>query len=131
MPKAKQAERARGEELAASQLEAAQRLVEHLPVPVVFKGRDGRYLGVNRAWEGFFGVAPEAFIGKQGSDLYPQDPEIAARHGEMDRQLYAHPDGGQSYEIPIRTAGKLRDTIYYKSTFTDAGGEVAGIIGAI
>jgi PAS domain S-box-containing protein len=131
MPKARQAQRARGEEAVTSPLDAAQRLVEQLPVPVFFKGRDGRYLGVNRAWEEFFGISRDGFIGKQVADLYPQEPEVAARHAEMDRQLYAQPEGGQSYEIPIRTAGKVRDTIYYKSTFTDAHGEVAGIIGAI
>src|SRR5262245_26165368 len=118
MPKARQAQRARGEEAADSPLDAARRLVEHLPVPVFFKGRDGRYLGVNRAWEEFFGIARESFVGKRVAELYPQDPEIAAQHAEMDRQLYAHPEGGQSYEIPIRTGGQLRDTIYYKSTFT-------------
>src|SRR5258708_39883979 len=49
----------------------------------------------------------------------------------MDRQLYAHP-GRQNYEIRVRAAnGELRDTIYYKATYTDARGELAGLIGAI
>jgi len=131
MPKATQLERARGEEQAASPLDAAFKLVDSLAVPVFFKSRDGRYLGVNRAWEEFFGLKGEAFIGKEVRDLYPQDPAIAERHAEMDRQLYAHP-GRQNYEIRVRAAnGELRDTIYYKATYTDARGEVAGLIGAI
>src|SRR5437763_6974282 len=49
----------------------------------------------------------------------------------MDRELYANP-GRQNYEITVRAAnGELRDTIYYKATYTDARGEVAGLIGAI
>jgi CHASE1-domain containing sensor protein len=33
-----------------------EQLIESLPNPIFFKGTDGRYLGVNRAWETFFGV---------------------------------------------------------------------------
>src|SRR3954470_8715308 len=131
MPKAKPLERARREETAAPPLDAAFKLVDSLSLPVFFKSRDGRYLGVNRAWEEFFGVVGEAFIGKSVADLYPRDPAIAERHAAMDRELYAKP-GRQSYEITVRAAGgKLRDTIYYKATYTDAHGEVAGLIGAI
>src|SRR5438445_662185 len=131
MPKARQLQRARREEQAASPLDAAFKLVDSLAVPVFFKSRDGRYLGVNRAWEEFFGIRGEAFIGKQVADLYPKDPAIAEKHAAMDRELYAHP-GRQSYEIAVRARdGRLHDTIYYKATYTDARGEVAGLIGAI
>ena len=44
-------------------LRIAQELIEVLPIPVFFKGRDGKYLGVNRAWEAFFGVKRSAIIG--------------------------------------------------------------------
>ncbi len=132
MAKARQIQRAGGEAgEEALPLEAALKLVEHLPVPVFFKSRDGRYLGVNRAWEDFFGIPRARFLGKQVADLYPQDPDIAARHAAMDRELYEHP-GSQSYEIPIRTrGGELRNAIYYKATYTDARGDVAGLLGAI
>ncbi|HWI35738.1 MAG TPA: PAS domain S-box protein [Burkholderiales bacterium] len=130
MPKAKTLERARGEETAIP-LDAAFKLVDSLPVPVFFKSRDGRYLGVNRAWEEFFGIRGDAFIGKQVADLYPADPAIAEKHAAMDRALYQNP-GRQSYEIAVRARnGRLHDTIYYKATYTDANGEVAGLIGTI
>src|SRR3982750_4596000 len=112
MPKAKTLDRDPREET-ATPLDAAFKLVDSLPVPVFFKSRDGRYLGVNRAWEEFFGVAGNAIIGKEVGDLYPQDPTIAERHAAMDGELYAHP-GRQDYEITVRAAsGDLRDTIYY------------------
>jgi PAS domain S-box-containing protein len=130
MPKAKTLERARREET-ATPLDAAFKLVDSLPVPVFFKSRDGRYLGVNRAWEEFFGIEGDAFIGKQVGDLYPTDPAIAEKHAAMDRLLYQNP-GRQSYEITVRARdGRLHDTIYYKATYTDAHDEVAGLIGAI
>ena len=112
-------------------VDAALQLVEALPVPMFVKSRDGRYLGVNRAWEEFFGVSRASFLGKQVKDLYPQNPAIAEKHLEMDGQLWRNP-GGQSYEATVTARdGRLRDTIYYKATFANGSGEVAGLMGAI
>ena len=112
-------------------LDAALQLVEALPVPVFFKSRDGKYLGVNKAWEEFFGLSRASFLGKQVKDLYPQSPAIAQKHLEMDGELWRKP-GGQSYEATVTARdGRARDTIYYKATFANGSGEVAGLIGAI
>src|SRR5947208_16373422 len=49
----------------------------------------------------------------------------------MDGQLWRNP-GGQSYEATVTARdGRLRDTIYYKATFANGSGEVAGLMGAI
>ncbi|MFN2646745.1 MAG: PAS domain S-box protein [Burkholderiales bacterium] len=131
MPTAKQRQRAPGEGELEARVDAAFKLVDALPVPVFFKSRDGRYLGVNRAWEEFFDVRRESFVGKQVADLYPNDPAIAEKHAAMDRELYAG-SGRQSYEIAVRArGGELRDTLYYKASFADAHGEAAGLIGTI
>ena len=106
-------------------LEAAFELLDQLPVPMFYKARDGRYLGVNKAWEELFGLKRESFVGKQVADLYPHNPEIAALHAVKDRELWERP-GSQSYEIPIVTPdGRRRDTVYYKATFP------GGLVGAI
>ncbi|HEV3008719.1 MAG TPA: PAS domain S-box protein, partial [Burkholderiales bacterium] len=111
-------------------LEAALELLERLPVPMFVKARDGRYLGVNKAWEELFGVKRASFLGKQVRDLYPQNPEIAEKHVLKDRELWEHP-GAQSYDIPIVTRdGRKRETIYYKSTFPP-GDNPTGLVGAI
>jgi PAS domain S-box-containing protein len=111
-------------------LEAAFALLEQLPVPMFLKSRDGRYLGVNRAWEELFGLERGRFLGKQVRDLYPQHPEIAEKHALKDRELYERP-GAQSYEMPIVTPdGRRCDTIFYKATVL-AGGRPEGLIGAI
>src|SRR5437870_4918366 len=112
-------------------LRVAQELIEVLPIPVFFKGRDGRYLGVNRAWEDFFGVSRGDILGGLVTDLYPGAPAVAERHRAMDEDLWAHP-GNQSYEIPLTLGdGRVRHTIYYKATFARANGEIAGLIGTI
>jgi diguanylate cyclase (GGDEF)-like protein/PAS domain S-box-containing protein len=108
-----------------------QQLIEALPNPIYFKGTDGRYLGVNRAWEAYFGTPRDAFLGKTVHDLYPGNPEIADRLRAMDQVLWDRP-GTQIYETAIRTPdGQHHDAIYYKATFTRAGGGVAGLIGTI
>ena len=106
-------------------LEAAFELLDQLPVPMFYKARDGRYLGVNKAWEELFGLKRESFIGKRVADLYPRNPDIAELHAIKDRELWERP-GSQSYEIPIVTPdGRRRDTVYYKATFP------GGLVGAI
>ena len=105
-------------------------LLERLPVPMFVKARDGRYLGVNKAWEELFGMPRESFVGKQVGDLYPQHPEIAELHATRDRELWTRP-GAQSYPTQIVTPdGRRRDTIYYKATYPPDG-EPEGLVGAI
>jgi len=109
----------------------AQELIDILPVPVFIKARDGRYLAVNRAWEEFFSISRAEFVGKQVLDLYPGAPWVAAEHQAMDEELWGAP-GSQSYEIKIAMrGGGSRSTIYHKATFTDADGQVAGLMGTI
>ena len=108
-----------------------QQLIEALPNPIFFKSTDGRYLGVNRAWEEFFGVPRATFIGKTVHDLYPNNLEVADRLRTMDQELWDRP-GKQEYETSITTAdGQRHDAIYSKATFTRADGSVAGLIGTI
>jgi diguanylate cyclase (GGDEF)-like protein/PAS domain S-box-containing protein len=108
-----------------------QELIESLPNPIFFKGTDGRYMGVNKAWETYFGTPREAFLGKTVHDLYPDNPEIADRLHAMDQVLWDRP-GTQVYEASITTPdGRRHDTIYYKATFTRADGSLAGLIGTI
>src|SRR5262249_31761648 len=96
-----------------------------------FKGTDGRYLGVNRAWEKFFNLPREKFVGKTVHDLYPSDPEVADRLHAMDQVLWERP-GSQVYETPITTSdGRRHDAIYYKATFPRPDDSVAGLIGTI
>ncbi|HEX4782042.1 MAG TPA: PAS domain-containing protein, partial [Usitatibacter sp.] len=112
-------------------LHIAQELIEVLPIPVFFKARDGRYLGVNRAWEDFFGVRRDEIVGGGVADLYPDSPAVAARHVAMDEALWSAP-GRQSYEIQlVMRDGRVRHTIYNKATFQGPEAEVAGLIGAI
>jgi diguanylate cyclase (GGDEF)-like protein/PAS domain S-box-containing protein len=108
-----------------------QELIEALPNPIFFKRRDGRYLGVNKAWERYFDTAREAFVGKTVQELYPDHPDVAQRLVAQDQVLWDNP-GTQVYETAITTPdGQQHDTIYYKATLTQADGSVTGLIGTI
>jgi diguanylate cyclase (GGDEF)-like protein/PAS domain S-box-containing protein len=114
-----------------AQLSFIQQLIEAVPQPIFFKDADGRYLGVNRAWERFFGIPREQFIGKSVFELYPNEPDLAKRHHAKDQELFSSP-GSQSYEAAIMAAqGGVRNTIYNKATFNRSDGAVAGLIGTI
>jgi diguanylate cyclase (GGDEF)-like protein/PAS domain S-box-containing protein len=128
---AEQATAVRGAELLREQLNFIQQLIETVPQPIFFKAVDGRYLGVNRAWEKFFGIQRDQFIGKSVFELYPHNEELAHMHHARDQALFSHP-GSQSYEAAIAAAdGKTHHTIYNKATFNKADGSVAGLIGTI
>lgn len=108
-----------------------QQLIEALPNPIFFKGTDGRYLGVNKAWETYFATSRDTFVGKTVFDLYPGDPDIAQRLHADDQALWDHP-GSREYETTVTTPdGKKHDAIYYKATFEDSSGAVAGLVCAI
>jgi PAS domain S-box-containing protein len=113
------------------QVRAAQQLIDALPIPVFFKARDGTYLGVNKAWETFFGRTRAEMVGATARTLYSHAPAIAERHLAMDELLWRRP-GQQSYEMALTSAdGRLSHTIYYKATFAGPDGQVAGLIGTI
>ncbi|HKU71074.1 MAG TPA: CHASE domain-containing protein, partial [Burkholderiales bacterium] len=122
---------ARAAEGLRAQLSFIQQLIEAVPQPIFFKDAEGRYLGVNRAWEHFFGIPREQFIGKSVFELYPNEPDLAKRHHAKDQELFSNP-GSQCYEAAIAAAaGGVRQTIYNKATFNKADGTVAGLIGTI
>lgn len=113
------------------QLRFIQQLIESVPQPIFFKDAGGRYLGVNAAWERFFGIPREKFIGRSVFELYPHHRQLAEHHHAKDQELFARP-GSQSYEASISAAdGTIHHTIYNKATFGSTDNEVAGLIGAI
>jgi PAS domain S-box-containing protein len=115
----------------AKAMRVAQELIEALPIPVFFKARDGKHLGANRAWEAYFGVKRDAFIGKTVEELFSGAPEVAAKHQAADEDLWRNP-GVRSYELEVPVHdGSIRHTLNYKATFAGADGKIAGLIGAI
>ncbi|MFC5302026.1 PAS domain S-box protein [Azospira restricta] len=113
-----------------SQRHFRESLLEALPLPVFYKDRDGRYLGLNDAFLSFFGASREHFVGKTAWDIAPR--ELAARYQAADDDLYAHPDDTQVYSAQVMTkTNGLRDVIFTKAVFRDHQGQVAGLVGTV
>jgi diguanylate cyclase (GGDEF)-like protein/PAS domain S-box-containing protein len=120
------AERAGGD--LRTQLSFTQELIEAIPNPVFFKDAHGRYLGCNRAFEGYTGLARTAIIGKTAHDINAS--EVAERSQIADRALLDNA-GTQSYETSVIYApdGQRHDMMLNKAAFYTPGGEVAGLVG--
>jgi len=104
-------------------------LLETIPVPVFYKGRDGRYQGFNKAFLNFYGRSKEELIGKSVFDI--TSPDMAKVYHAHDMELFENP-GTQIYPYQVKTSeGDLREVIFHKASLTDEHGSVTGLIGAI
>ena len=122
-------ERKEIEEALQQQLAFKEAFFEAMPAPVFFKDRNYIYRGCNAAFAEFMGMPKEEIIGRCVLDIAPK--EIAEFYQAKDEALFTHP-GFQFYESEFKTHnGSVRHGMFHKTTFTDASGEVAGIIGMI
>ncbi|MBI5302564.1 MAG: PAS domain S-box protein [Chloroflexi bacterium] len=109
------------------QYDFMQKLIDTIPAPVYYKDTRGAYRGCNRAYEEFYGVTAADLIGKTAYDIHPQ--EIAEQYTALDHALLAQ-TGAQQHEARARRAdGDARDILLNKATYTDAHGNLAGIVG--
>ena len=104
-------------------------ILNSIPIPVFYKDTDGRYLGLNKAFETLFGATKEQIIGKTVFDINP--PDLAEIYHAKDNELFES-GGAQHYESQVKNAlGLVRDVIFNKAIFTDSKGAISGLIGAI
>jgi PAS domain S-box-containing protein len=115
----------------AEQLHFSKQLMDAIPLPIYYKGTDGRYLGCNRAFADLLGIEDiDAWLGTSVLQL-PIGKEIAELHYRKDQELFAHA-GTQSYEVPkIRIGDRELSLRYHKASLTRADGGISGLIGAM
>ncbi len=108
-----------------------QALIDTIPYPLFYKGKDSRFIGVNKAYEDTFGIMREALEGKKVLDLEYLPEE--------DRLLYQAEDEAvirnigilhKEMLIPFKD-GKMHQTLYWVKGFADSEGNPAGLIGSI
>ncbi len=104
-------------------------LFETLPVPVFIKDADGRFVDCNDAFERFIGLSRRNLIAQTSSCM--MDPNLAAAHEDMDRELQAS-WGQRVYEELVPHAdGTLHKVRISKSVFRGTDGQFGGILGVI
>lgn len=112
-----------------TELAYRQELLNALPIPVFFKGVDGRYLSVNTAFEKFFGASASELIGKSVYEINPKP--LADIYYAKDQELFDNP-GIQIYETQVKdTSGQLHEVIFHKATIHLQNRQVVGLIGGI
>jgi PAS domain S-box-containing protein len=111
------------------QLKFLQTLIDTIPNPIFFKDVDGIYRGCNKAFEDFSGLPTEEVVGKTVYDIWPK--ELADIYYEADNSLFKNPEV-QIYETYLQYAdGSYHDVIFNKATYTDANGNLSGLVGVV
>ena len=108
-----------------------QALIDTIPNAIFYKGEDTRFLGCNRAYEVFFGVDRQHFVGKRVLDLDYLPEEARRTYQAEDERLIAE-CGWTTREVQMTNAnGEVRDTLYSISGFLSPDGTPGGLIGII
>ncbi|MFI8615658.1 PAS domain S-box protein [Acidovorax sp. NPDC077693] len=113
----------------AEQLDFQQALIDAIPVPLFYKGADGRYIGFNRAYEQSFGVQRETLIGKTVMDLtfLPQS-ERAQFDDDAQEALHGVQSVHKEVDMPYAD-GKIHHTLFWLHGFSRPDGSPGGAIG--
>ena len=111
------------------QLHFMRELLEVIPNPIFYRGAGGRYIGFNRAWEEFFGVRREDWIGKTPGDKYGGGN--AARFEIAEAEVLLSGKTAAAEEVIVDAAGVDRHIVKQISRFTSPNGTPAGIIGVL
>ena len=117
-------------EQALREREAFQNLLmDTIPNPVFYKDLQGRYLGVNKAFQALTGKSKEELAGKTVLEI--ASPDLANIYHAKDVELFERP-GTQIYEAPLLdAAGNRHDVVFHKASIVDENGDITGLVGVI
>lgn len=113
----------------AEQLDFQQALIDAIPVPLFYKGADGRYIGFNRAYEQAFGVQREALIGKTVMDLsFLPESERSRFAADSQQALQGALSVHKEVDLPYAD-GLVHHTLFWLHGFSRPDGSPGGAIG--
>lgn len=119
----------RAQQRRSEQLFFLSTLLDGIPVPVFYKDRHARYLGMNKAFEKLFGVRREQLVGKTVFDLFPEvkaAPLAALNEQVLTTQEPVMVPG--TFENP---AGQTLQMLVHLAPFKDRSDELAGLVGVL
>lgn len=123
-------EKLQAEQALASQRRFQESLLETLPVPVFYKDRQGRYLGVNAAFVELMGHPRDFYVGKSVWEIAPV--ATAQIYHAADEALFAQPAAVQVYDAHIHSGSQgRREVVFTKSVFYDHCGALGGLVGVV
>jgi PAS domain S-box-containing protein len=103
-------------------------LLDSISSPIFYKNMDGIYLGCNRAFLDFAGLANESeVVGRKANTLFSD--AMAKRVETADAEVFLN-HRSKAYETTWTYAdGSIHDVMVNKTLFRDAKGEVVGLVG--
>ncbi|MDH4275314.1 MAG: ATP-binding protein, partial [Gammaproteobacteria bacterium] len=120
----------KNEKLLQERLNFQTALFDTLPVPVFTKNTKGEYTAYNRAWLNFFGFDISGNADIAQPDIPISDTALQLEK-EVDSALY-RTKKSRNYELtmPFKD-GTKKELLVSKASFTDANGNIAGLIGVM
>ena len=112
-----------------NQIKLVESLLESIPNPVFFKDREGRFLGVNKAYEDFTGLDIENLKGKTASEVW--DARFAQECDVSDEFVLSEKTATRYESIRPDSQVSQRNCIVSKAPFFKSDGTVNGLIGII
>jgi diguanylate cyclase (GGDEF)-like protein/PAS domain S-box-containing protein len=109
----------------------AEAMLEALPTPVYLKSVDGRYSGVNSAWEAFVGISRESVIGRTVQELKEADRAVIERLDVSDQTVRRRSGFHVYNDVISRPDGARHDAIICKASFTHSDTPLVGLVGSI
>ena len=113
----------------AAQHAFTDRLFQVSPIPMMVKDANGRFLRVNQAWTDLTGLSPERLLGHNLGRLYPA--QLAAPHEVQEQMAMASGEAVTYEEQMLDRDGLPRDVMTWLVPYTDADGQIAGVIGCL
>jgi len=109
--------------------ELLSNLLNTIPIPVIYKDKEGKYINVNDSNCSFFGYSKEQLIGKTAFEVYSR--ENAELFFAKDKELF-DTGGTQVFEAKITGLNGIEHYLqFHKAIYRNRQGEIAGIIGTI
>lgn len=104
-------------------------LLRTVPIPIFFRGLDGKYIGCNLAFEIFTGKSRSEILGKDNHNFFPR--ALVDKELKSDREIVDNRKG-QRYEWHFDTPmGGMKDAYIDKAPIMDGAENVVGVSGAI
>ncbi|KKG16894.1 hypothetical protein EO98_02990 [Methanosarcina sp. 2.H.T.1A.6] len=126
-------ERKQAEKALEEKVQFLKILLDTIPAPVFYKGRDGKYQGCNELFSSsVVGIPKESIIGRTINELPGSfSKQVVSLHRKSDLKLLR--SGGTKYyeSKVICKNGESRDFFFNKAAYRDVLGEVVGIIGVM
>ncbi len=102
-----------------------QAIIDGIPAPMYYRDSEGKYLGVNRSFEEFFGVTRGEITGKSLGEMFSKDME--ERLGAYFNDVLNH-QRSVHYEATLTgSEGYTRDFLIFKSPYHH--GKMRGVVG--